>query len=189
VRNDIVRLAESIRASAPGGIMATRIVAIDGGGGAGKSTLARRLAAALDEAPIIPTDHFVSPDDQFGWWPRLLEQVIVPLARGEIARYQRFDWNTRRLVEWIAIPHEPATVIIEGVAAMRREFDPYLAYRIWVDAPREVRLRRGLARDGEAMRCQWEQWMTAEAAYVANDRPIDRADVVVSGTGLPSGDR
>lgn len=167
--------------------MRPRIVAIDGGGGAGKSTLARRLADALDGAPIIPTDHFASSDDQFGWWPRLLEQVIAPLARGEIARYQRFDWNIRRLAEWIAIPQEPTIVIIEGVAAMRREFDPYLAYRIWVDTPREVRLRRGLARDGEAMRSHWDQWMTAEAAYSASDRPIDRADVVVSGTGLRSG--
>jgi uridine kinase len=163
--------------------MTTRIVAIDGYGGAGKSTLARRVAAALDGAPIVPTDDFAGWDNQFDWWPRLLEQVIAPLARGDIARYQRFDWSTQQLAEWIELPHHPATVIIEGVAAMRREFDPYLAYRIWVDTPPEVRLRRGLDRDGEAMRSQWDRWMTAEAAYVATDRPMDRADVVVPGAG------
>jgi uridine kinase len=70
---------------------------------------------------------------------------------------------------------------------MRREFDPYLAYhylayRIWVDTPLEVRLRRGLERDGEAMRSQWDRWMTAEAAYAESDRPVDRADVVLPGT-------
>jgi uridine kinase len=163
--------------------MSTRIVAIDGYGGAGKSTLARKLAAALDEAPIVPTDDFAGWDNQFEWWPRLLEQVIAPLARGLSARYQRFDWTTRQLAEWIALPRRPATVIIEGVAAMRREFDPYLAYRIWVDTPPEVRSRRGLERDGEAMRSQWDRWMTAEAAHVARDRPIDRADVMVRGSG------
>jgi uridine kinase len=163
--------------------MATRIVAIDGYGGSGKSTLARRLAAALDGAPMVPTDDFASWDDQFEWWPRLLEQVIAPLARGEIARYQRFDWTTRQLAEWIALPRKPAAVIIEGVAAMRREFDPYLAYRIWVDTPPAVRLRRGLERDGQVMRAQWDRWMAAEAAYVEMDRPMDRADAVVRGAG------
>src|SRR6202049_1505357 len=182
LKHDIVGLVESIRTTTLKSTMATRIVAIDGRGGAGKAPRARRLGAALDGAPIVPTDDFASWDDQFGWWPRLLEQVITPLARGEIARYQRFDWNTRQLAEWIVIPHRPATVIIEGVAAMRREFDRYLAYRIWVDTPREVRLRRGLERDGEAMRSQWDRWMTAEAGYVASHRPMDRADAVFPGT-------
>jgi uridine kinase len=163
--------------------MTTRIVAIDGCGGAGKSTLARTLAAALDAAAIVPTDDFASWDDQFEWWPRLLEQIIVPLRRGEIARYQRFDWGTRQLAEWIELPHNPARVILEGVAAMRREFEPYLAYRIWVDTPRDVRLRRGVERDGEALRSQWDRWMAAEADYVASDRPMDRADVIVPGAG------
>ena len=162
--------------------MPTRIVAIDGCGGAGKSTLARQLATALDGAPIIPTDDFASWDNQFDWWPRLLEQVIAPLARGDLARYQRFDWKRRELAEWIQLPPKPDTVIIEGVTAIRREFDPYLAYRIWVDSPPAVRLRRGLERDGEAMRSQWDRWMAAEAAYVESHRPIDRADAVVAGT-------
>jgi uridine kinase len=183
LKNDIVGLVASIGISALGGTIATRIVAIDGCGGAGKSTLARRLAIALDGAPIVPTDDFATWNDQFEWWPRLLDQVIAPLARGEIARYQRFDWNTRQLVEWIALPHNPETVIIEGVAAMRREFDPYLAYRIWVDTPREVRLRRGLERDAQALRPQWDRWMAAEAAYLEGHRPMDRADVVVRGSG------
>ena len=65
---------------------------------------------------------------------------------------------------------------------MRREFDPYLAYRIWVDAPPGVRLRRGLERDGEAMRPQWDKWMAAEAAYAVRDRPIERADAILRGT-------
>lgn len=179
---DIVGLVDSVRTSARSAAMPTRIVAIDGCGGAGKSTLARQLAAALDGAPIIPTNDFASWDNQFGWWPRLLEQVIAPLARGDLARYQRFDWKRRELAEWIQLPPKPDTVIIEGVTAIRREFDPYLAYRIWVDSPPAVRLRRGLERDGEAMRSQWDRWMAAEAAYVESHRPIDRADAVVAGT-------
>ena len=139
MQDKLAELADSIRASAPAVTMPTRLVAIDGLGGAGKSTLARRLATALDGAPIVPTDDFANWDNQFEWWPRMLDQVIGPLASGDVARYQRFDWDARRLADWVELPPKPNTVIIEGVSAMRREFDPYLAYRIWVDAPPAAR--------------------------------------------------
>jgi uridine kinase len=182
MESDLDGLLDSIRTSAPRSSSLARIVAIDGCAGAGKSTLARRLAAGLDGAPIVHTDDFASWDNQFGWWPRLLEQVILPLARGTVARYRRFDWDRHQLAGWIELPSRPETVIIEGVSAMRQDFDPYLAYRIWVDTPPSVRLQRGLERDGEAMRVQWEQWMAAEDVYVERDRPIERADVVLPGT-------
>ncbi len=179
---DLAGIVESVRASAGGRAAPTRLIAIDGCAGAGKSTLADMLAAALDGAPVVHTDDFASWDNQFGWWPRLLEQVILPLVGGSVARYQRWDWDTHQLAEWVELPLEPETVIIEGVSAMRREFDPYFAYRIWVDTPRALRLQRGLDRDGEGMRIQWDRWMAAEDAYVENDRPVERADVVLRGT-------
>jgi cytidylate kinase len=40
--------------------MRTKIVAIDGCGGAGKSTLAARIAPRLVDAPVIHTDDFAS---------------------------------------------------------------------------------------------------------------------------------
>jgi uridine kinase len=159
----------------------TKVVGIDGPGGAGKSTLARDLAAAIGEVPVVQTDDFASRDNPDDWWLRLLEQVLRPLAAGEEARYQRYDWNHQSLAEWIVLPLRPEVVILEGVTAIRREFDPYLAYRIWVETPRTLRLHRGLERDGESMRRQWESWMAAEDAYLARDNPIARADTVVSG--------
>jgi uridine kinase len=163
--------------------MPIRIVAIDGYGGAGKSTLARTVASAFGDVPIVPTDSFANWDNQFDWWPRLLEQVIAPLPRGHVARYQRFVWDERRLAEWVELPPKADPVIIEGVSAMRSEFDPYLAYRVWVDAPAALRLRRGLERDGDAMRPQWERWMAAEEAYVEQQQPVARADMVFQETG------
>jgi uridine kinase len=160
----------------------TKVVGIDGPGGAGKSTLARIVAAAIGEAPVVQTDDFASWNDPVDWWPRLLEQVLRPLTAGEEAHYQRYDWDDQSLAEWIELPLRPEVVIREGVTAIRREFDPYLAYRIWVETPRTLRLHRGLERDGESMRRQWESWMAAEDAYVARDNPIARADTVVSGT-------
>jgi uridine kinase len=177
----IPALFDAIKAASPPLGSPTKVVGIDGPGGAGKSTLARDLAAAFGEVPVVQTDDFASWDNPVDWWPLLLQQVLRPLAAGEEARYQRYDWNDQRLAEWIELPLRPELVIVEGVSAIRREFDPYLAYRIWVETPRTLRLRRGLERDGESMRGQWESWMAAEDAYVARDNPIARADAVVSG--------
>lgn len=160
--------------------MPTAVIAIDGGGGAGKSTLAHRLSDAL-RAPVIPTDDFASWDKPIDWWPRLIEQVLEPLRRGEPARWQRYDWEQRRLGGWAELPPHPPRVILEGVSAMRSEFEPYLTYRIWVETPAGLRLQRGLERDGEAMRDQWLRWMAAEDHYRAHDNPVARADAVVSG--------
>jgi hypothetical protein len=69
----------------------TRLVAIDGGGGSGKTTFAARLAAGLGGAPIVPTDDFASAEIPIDWWPRMRDQVILPLRKGGSARYQRYD--------------------------------------------------------------------------------------------------
>ena len=70
-------------------------------------------------------------------------------------------------------------VILEGVSASREAFHPFLTYSIWVEAPADVRLRRGLERDGEGARAQWEKWMAQEDRYVERERPRERADLVV----------
>jgi uridine kinase len=180
---DLARLVETARP--PHGVR-TKIVAIDGGGGAGKSLLASRLAAALGDAPIVRTDDFASWDDQEHWWPRVVDQVLQPLACGETARCQRYDWEQRRLAGWVELGARPPIVLLEGVTATRKEFDASLAVRVWVDTPRDLRLQRGLARDGTHMRSQWLVWMAGEDRYVQRDRPVERADVVVSGEPGPS---
>ena len=77
------------RAAPAPALMQCRVVAIDGAGGAGKSTLAARVAEGLD-AQIICTDDFASWEEPLEWWPRLIEQVLDPLGRNQPGRYQRF---------------------------------------------------------------------------------------------------
>lgn len=108
------------------------------------------------------------------------EQVIGPLAQGTEARWQRYDWEQRKLAEWHTL--EPGgTVIIEGVTATRTEWRDQLSYGIWVECPRDIRLNRGLERDGQEALPQWENWMTAEDKYIANQNPQDHANLAVSG--------
>jgi uridine kinase len=158
-----------------------RLVAIDGPGGAGKTTFAAGLSAALNDCPVLHTDDFASWDEPLDWWPRMLAEALGPLARGKRAQFRRYDWEARRLGDEVVVEPEPV-VIVEGVSSSRSEWAELLAFSIWIETPRRERLRRGLERDGPAFAEQWEVWMAAEDAYVARDRPEVRADVVVDGT-------
>jgi uridine kinase len=167
----------AIRATGPSAGR-SRIVAVDGPGGAGKSTLAASLAGRLD-AETVHTDDFAGWDDPIGWWPRLLEEVLEPLAAGRQASFMPTNWDGRSRTRIAVEPRE--FVILEGVTSSRAAFRPFLAYSIWIETPRDVRLTRGLARDGQAMRRQWESWMAAEDRYIEEERPAQHADLVLPG--------
>jgi uridine kinase len=158
-----------------------RLVAVDGPGGAGKSTFARELSEAAGEAPVIPTDDFAAADNPIDWWPRLLDQVIGPFVRGHAAHYQRYDWPTESLAEWHTIEPAPI-VIIEGVSAGRSEWARHLSFLIWIETPRQERIRRAVERDGIGALDDWESWMGEEDAHYERDPTLERADVVIDGT-------
>lgn len=157
-----------------------RLIGIDGCGGAGKTTFATRLSHLLGDAPVIHTDDFASHDVPIEWWPRMLRDVIEPLLRGEPASYRPYDWVNRRLADTTRTVAATGVVIIEGVGATRKAWRDRLALRIWIDCPRDIRLARGLARDGEELREFWQEWMTAEDEYVESEQPQRYADVVVN---------
>lgn len=170
------QLAADISA-APGPV---RLVGIDGCGGAGKTTFAQRLAQHGDPWPVIHTDDFASHDEPLEWWPRLLTDVVEPLLRGEPAQFRRYDWIERRPGDEVVVP--PAeVVIIEGVGATRSAWRDRLAVSIWVDTDSELRLRRGLARDGDELADFWRDWRVAEDHYVATEQPASQVDLVVAG--------
>lgn len=178
-------LAAGIRV-APARCGPVRVVAVDGPGGAGKSTFALRLAVALGGVQVVHTDDFAAWETPHDWWPRLEEQVLRPLGHGEAGRYQRYDWGRREPAEWHDVP-VAGVVILEGVSSARRAVAGRLSYAVWVETPQEVRLRRGLDRDGEEALPLWRTWMAEEDRHFAHDETRLRADVVIDGTSvLPS---
>ncbi len=103
--------------------------------------------------------------------------------RGETARYRAYDWASGAPAgDREVVPQ--GVVVIEGVCALHRMFRDAYQVRVWVEAPRDLRLARGLARDGEEAREMWEQrWMPSEDRYVERDDPIPAAHVIVDGSG------
>jgi uridine kinase len=160
------------------------LVGIGGHGGAGKST----LAAAIPDAQVVPTDAFW--DGEGFAIERIRHEVIDPLLGGHEARYERWDWAERR-PGGVARVAPAGLVVVEGVCALHRMLRDAYDVRLWVDAPAELRLARGVARDGEAARHTWlEIWMPREDRYVATDDPVACADLVVDGSRpLDGGER
>src|SRR5215469_1583107 len=115
----LLRAAREARA--PEGVK-TRIIAIDGPGGAGKTTLAAWLEAALPATAVIHTDDFASWDNPINWWPALVELALRPLAAGTVAHYQPTAWGGEARSPIVIEPAGP--VLLEGVSAARSAFRP-----------------------------------------------------------------
>jgi uridine kinase len=179
---ELARVIEAVSTAIAPPSVATRLIGIDGHGGSGKSTLAARLQRELD-LQVVHTDHFASWDNPLNWWPRLLDQVLVPLATGDEVTFHPTQWGDTKPDPVVVRPR--GLIVLEGVSATRSAFSPYLALKIWVETPRELCFQRGLARDGEGAREEWEQWLAAEDQYIARERRKDYADIVFDGiTGL-----
>ena len=94
------------------------------------------------------------------------------------ARYAHYDWRSGELVEWCDI-QPGGVVIIEGVSTLHSDLGTPWDVSIWVECSRELRLARGVDRDGEEMRATWiDKWMPEEDEYVAAERPQSRADFI-----------
>lgn len=156
-----------------------RIIAIDGLSGAGKTSLAAAVSAALD-APVVHMDHLYPGWDGLAAAVGLLvERVLVPLARGEVAAYPIWDWHGDQWNGLIEVP--PAdVVIVEGCGSSVGPAGECAALRVWLEAPLAERMRRGLARDGETYQPHWERWAAQEAELFGRDGTAAKADLVLS---------
>lgn len=175
-------LSTQIR-SGPALLGAVRLVCVDGPAGSGKTTLAGRLAAHLgDAAALVHFDELYAGWTLTGALGRLQAGVLRPLSEGRAGAHHRYDWATRRFAaEPVAVPVRDV-LLVEGCGSSPRALDAWTTLRIWVEAPAELRLARGLARDGHELEPEWRRWQRTEAAEFAREGTRDRADVRVDGS-------
>ena len=165
-----------------------RVVALDGPAGAGKTTLAAAVAAEA-----LARDHEVAVvhmDDLYDGWRGVLtvgqqvRRLLRALQTTGAAAYRRYDWHRAGYGEECTLTL-PNVLVLEGVGCSDPGSDHLVSLRVWVEAPDDVRLSRGLQRDGAHLRERWLTFMADEAHVHARDRTRQRADVVVDGvTGL-----
>lgn len=191
LEQDFVELAQRIRGRAEE-LGRTIVVGVDGPGGAGKSTLAELASRHLLGAVVIHVDDFYLPSaqrpeqqdgiaDNFDL-ARLRAEVLEPARNGAVVKYQRYDWGTDALADWIEIA-AGTPLFVEGVYSTQADLRDFYTFRIFCNTDREVRLRRGLDRDGEESRSQWvDEWMPAEDRYLDKEAPQDAADLVLNGS-------
>ncbi len=155
---------------------APRIVAVDGGAGAGKTTYADQLAERLG-AQVVHTDDLLDGwAGQFTFWDRLRSDVLVPFQQSRPGGYRRFDWYAGEFGDRVVVP-PGSTLIVEGVSAIAA-CGSAASFRIFLDVPRSVREARWAARDGIDPQPEWTAWLDAEDAFFDAARPV--ADLVIT---------
>jgi len=165
----------------------TTLVAIDGLGGSGKSTLSKEIKAAKVSCDIVEMDDFYLPESertQSGCLfdlERLEKEVLYPLKANGKASYYKYDWDKDR-VAVTATSVSSRIVIVEGVYSYSRTLRSYYKHSIWVECDFDTRLMRGVQRDGEEMRKTWvEIWMPAEQEYKDSQQTDRHVDFIFLG--------
>lgn len=166
------------------------VVAVDGRGGSGKSTLAARLSTAVPASAVVHTDDVAWHHSFFDWAGLLADGVLAPLRRGEAVGYRPPGWEAKGRLGAVEVAAGLDLVLVEGVGAGRRELAPLLDAVVWVQSDAVEAERLGIARDTaagtdgdlEEATAFWHEWMAQELPFVDDQRPWERATVVVAGT-------
>ncbi len=160
----------------------TKMIAIDGPAGSGKTSLAGQWHESLQGPDLtVATLHL---DDLYEGWTglergletRLIDQVLRPLATGQVAHWQRYDWDAGAFAEWVELT-PPNILILEGCGSGARAYSAYTSLLVWIEAEQQERIARGIKRDGPGVLPHWLSWMDREAAHFAVNRTRDRADL------------
>jgi uridine kinase len=140
------------------------VIAIDGYGASGKTTIASEVALELDAA-TIHTDEFYEDHGGFDHDPH-------PMAR-------YYHWGALR-TECLEPTIEDGVplILVEGVSSAAPALADLIHRTVFVDTPESTRLARlhGRITDEE-----WdEDWLAAERIYFAS-RPPESFDLIVAG--------
>ena len=186
-------LLDLIRSAAPAPPSGPRVVAVDGRSAGGKSTVAARLHAAVPRSAVVHTDDVAWNHSFFGWADLLRTGVLEPVRRGEAVSYRPPAWLQHDRPGAVTVPAGLDLLVVEGVGAGQRQLGPVVDAVVWVQSDPVEAGRRGVARDvasgvngdEEQTVAFWHEWAAQELPFLAEERPWERACVVVLGTPPP----
>lgn len=170
------------------------IVAIDGPCGSGKSTLAGLLAEVFS-CNVFHMDDFYLPLSQreSSWregvggnmdFRRIREELLEPAARGDGGLYRAYDCQTASLRP--AVPYSPRRLtVLEGSYSLHPSLRQYYHSALFVTCPKDARIRRLRAREGEHFAAFRDCWIPLEERYFRACAP-ERAAAISIDTGANS---
>jgi len=177
------------------------VLAIDGHGAAGKSTIAEAVATATRAALVHTDDFFLAQPPRAGRpvrpgrppsvpamtdyydWRRLRVQALEPLRARLGAAFRRFDWERGSGLDGTVTVEPSDLILVEGVYSSAPDLRDLVDRSVFVDTPEPERLRR---LRGRVKPEEWDdQWLLAERAYFDVIRPPSSFDLIVSGADLP----
>jgi uridine kinase len=168
------------------------VIAISGFGGAGKSTLAQSLKAALGDTEIVPIDDFIigPKNERSSVWhtfdrERLRREILIPARPDKPLSYERYtsgEWVEERGGERRTfIPR--SYLIIEGCGILHPALMSYYDYSAWIDCEPAVAWKRAKTRDlteGNDDRNLWDNvWELNDAAFFDTFHPDRLASTLV----------
>ena len=165
------------------------LIAVDGRCASGKTTLADRLREKTD-CNVIRTDHFFLPfdlrtDSRYNLpggnfhRERFIEEVMIPLCRGESFSYRPFDCKTGDLGDSIYIPYKRINVIEGSYSAHPELFDKY-DLRFFLTVDNKTQLERISERNGkDAVEIFKNKWIPLEERYFAAFSIPLRCDLLI----------
>jgi uridine kinase len=156
-----------------------RLVCVDGPAGSGKTTLAAAIADVVPGTQVVHCDELLRG---WGGLPGLAESVealLRPLAEHQVGHWRRWDWLADGWAETHGV-RPGGLLVLEGVGSWSPGIADLVGHLVWVEASSDLRLARGLERDGEAMRPHWERWRLDEDVLFERYGTRARADTVMS---------
>ena len=164
------------------------IVAVDGRGGSGKTTLTTALTAAVPGAQVLHLDDLIWNEPLYDW-DQLYVDTLTRLRQAGSLDLVPDKWREHGREGSIRIPAGSPLVLVEGTGAGLAAVRSLIDAHVWVQTGDDVAERRGIKRDiaegvnGDAEESVrfWHWWMAGERLFFAKDRPWRRADVIVSG--------
>lgn len=160
------------------------IIAIDGPAGAGKTTLADHLAAALSLKYSVNIIHM---DDLYNGWKDAfdhhLTDALTHIAKGHQAgaktSISRFDWGKNQYAPAEELP-QSELLILEGVGSSHSAIRKSLSASIWLEIERGAGLKRVLERDGLQNSAEMAQWLLLQEAHFLQQGSEGTADFILS---------